>query len=131
MLRNPIIRDSLFIIEVHIRLTGTGPLLLLHMFAYLALFLLLILFLAIRTRKIEYENFKEKINIFIAIVFFITTMGSATGVSNLFLVGDETDGYVVLTVCLLILPTVCQLVLFLPKILPTILSGIRKNIKNT
>ena len=127
------IRDSLFIIEVHIRLTGTGPYVAVAcMFAYLALFLLLILFLAIRTRKIEYENFKDtkKINIFIAIVFFITTMGSAF-VSNLFLVGDETDGYVVLTVCLLILPTVCQLVLFLPKILPTILSGIRKNIKNT
>ena len=81
--------------------------------------------------KIEYENFKDtkKINIFIAIVFFVTTMGSAS-VSILFLVENEPDGYVVLTVCLLILPTACQLVLFLPKILPTILSGIR-NIKNT
>ena len=117
---------------VYIRLVGGPPYVAVGcMFAYLAMFLLLILFLAIRTRKIEYENFKDtkKINIFIAIVFFVTTMGSAT-VSILFLVENEPDGYVVLTVCLLILPTACQLVLFLPKILPTILSGIR-NIKNT
>ena len=76
------IKDSLFINVVHIRLTGTGPpyVAVGCMFAYLALFLLLILFLAIRTRKIEYKNFKDtkKINIFIAIVFFITTMGSAS-----------------------------------------------------
>ena len=118
---------------VHIRLIGGPPYVAIGcMFAYLAMFLLLILFLAIRTRKIEYENFKDtkKINIFIAIVFFITTMGSAS-VSILFLVENEPDGYVVLTVCLLILPTACQLVLFLPKILPTILSGTRKNIKKT
>ena len=128
-----IIRDPKFINVVHIRLTGTGPYVAVAcMFAYLALFLLLILFLAIRTRKIEYENFKDtkKINIFIAIVFFITTMGSSS-VTVLFLRQKESEGYVVLTVCLLILPTACQLVLFLPKILPTILSGIRNNIKNT
>ena len=126
------IRNSKFINVVHIRLTGTGPYVAVAcMFAYLAMFLLLILFLAIRTRKIEYENFKDtkKINIFIAIVFFVTAMGCSS-VSILFLVENEIDGYVVLTVCLLILPTACQLVLFLPKILPTILSGIR-NIKNT
>ena len=118
------IRDSLFINVVHLRLTGTGPYVAVAcMFAYHALFLLLILFLAIRTRKIEYNNFKDtkKINIFIAIVFFVTTMGSAS-VTVLFHREKEPDGYVVLTVCLLILPTVCQLVLFLPKILPTILS---------
>ena len=127
------IRDTKFMNVVHIRLTGTGPYVAVAcMFAYLAMFLLLILFLAIRTRKIEYDNFKDtkKINIFIAIVFFITTMGS-TSVSVLFLVEKEPEGYVVLTVCLLILPTACQLVLFLPKILPTILSGILNNIKKT
>ena len=71
------------------------------MFAYLALFLLLILFLAIRTRKIEYVNFKDtkKINIFIAIVFFITTMGSAS-VSVLFLLGKEPEGYVAANISL-------------------------------
>ena len=127
-----IIRDPNFINVVHIRLTGTGPYVAVAcMFAYLALFLLLILFLAIRTRKIEYDNFKDtkKINIFIAFVFIITTLGSAS-VTVLILREKESDGYVVLTVCLLILPTACQLVLFLPKILPTILSRIR-NIKNT
>ena len=124
--------DPKFINVLHIRLTGTGPYVAVAcMLAYLAMFLLLILFLAIRTRKIEYENFKDtkKINIFIAIVFFVTTMGSSS-VAILFLVEKEIEGYVVLTVCLLILPTSCQLVLFLPKILPTILSGIRNNIKN-
>ena len=128
-----VIRDSHFINVVHIRLKGTGPYVAVGcMFAYLALFLLLILFLAISTRKIEYKNFKDtkKINIFIAFVFFITTLGSAS-VSILFLREKEPEGYVVLTVCLLILPTACQLVLFLPKILPTILSRIRNNIKNT
>ena len=127
-----IIRDSKLKTLVHIRLMGMGPYVAVTcMLAYLALLLLLILFLAIRTRKIEYKNFKDtkKINVFIAIVFFITTLGSAS-VSVLFLRKKEPEGYVVLTVCLLILPTVCQLVLFLPKILPTILSGIRKN-KNT
>ena len=127
-----IIRDSKLKTLVHVRLMGMGPYVAVTcMLAYLALLLLLILFLAIRTRKIEYKNFKDtkKINIFIAIVFFITTMGSGS-VSVLFLRKKEPEGYVVLTVCLLILPTVCQLVLFLPKILPTILSGIR-NIKNT
>ena len=123
----PVIRDSHFIIVVHIRLKGTGPYVIAIAFllAYLALFLLLILFLAIRTRKIEYENFKDtkKINIFIAIVFFVTTMGSGF----VFVLSQEPEGYVVLTVCLLILPIACQLVLFLPKILPTILSGIRRN----
>ena len=101
------------------------------MLAYFALFLLLILFLAIRTRKIEYKNFKDtkKINIFITIVFFVTTLG--IGFVFVLSLGEyQPEGYVVLTVCLLILPTACQLVLFLPKILPTILSGIR-NIKNT
>ena len=116
---------------VHIHLIGGPPYVAIGcMFAYLAMFLLLILFLAIRTRKIEYENFKDtkKINIFIAIVFFVTTMGRRSSyVSILFLVEKELEGYVVLTVCLLILPTACQLVLFLPKILPTILSVIRNN----
>ena len=127
-----ITRDPNFINVVHIHLTGTGPYVAVAcMFAYHALFLLLILFLAIRTRKIEYHNFKDtkKINLFIAFVFIIATLGSAS-VTVLILREKDSDGYVVLTVCLLILPTACQLVLFLPKILPTILSGIR-NIKKT
>ena len=127
-----ITRDPNFINVVHIRLTGTGPYVAVAcMFAYHALFLLLTLFLAIRTRKIEYDNFKDtkKINIFIAFVFIITALGS-TSVTVLLVQEKESEGYVVLTVCLLILPIVCQLVLFLPKILPTILSRIR-NIKKT
>ena len=127
-----IIKDPHFINVVHIRLTGTGPYVAVAcMFAYLAMFLLLILFLTIRTRKIEYDNFKDtkKINIFIAFVFIITALGSAS-VTVLILREKEPEGYVVLTVSLLILPIACQLVLFLPKILPTILSHIR-NIKKT
>ena len=117
---------------VHIRLTGTAPYIAVAcMLVYLALFLLLILYLAIRTRKITYENFKDtkKINIFIAIVFFVTTLDIPIS-AVLFLRHYEPEGHVVLTVCLLILPTTCQLLLFLPKILPTVLSRLR-NIKTT
>ena len=95
-----IIKDPHFINVVHIRLTGTGPYVAVAcMFAYLAMFLLLILFLTIRTRKIEYDNFKDtkKINIFIAFVFIITALGSAS-VTVLILREKEPEGYVVLTV---------------------------------
>ena len=127
-----VIRDSHFMNVIHIRLTGTGPYVAVAcMLSYLAMFILLILFLAIRTRKITYKNFKDtkKINSFIAIVIFVTTLGSSF-VSVLFLRQKEAEGYMVLTVCLLIFPTACQLVLFLPKILPTVLSSVC-NIKNT
>ena len=130
--RTQVMRDSHFTNMVHIRLTGTTPYVAVAcMLVYLALFLLLILYLAIRTRKITYKNFKDtkKINIFIAIVFFVTTLGSAVA-AVLFLRQKEPEGHVVLTVCLLILPTTCQLLLFLPKISPTVLSRLR-NIKIT
>ena len=120
------IRNSHFMSVVHIYLTGTGPYVVVaFMLVYPTLFLLLILYLAIRTRKITYKNFKDtkKINLFIAIVFLVTTLGSSVA-SVLFLREKEPEGYVVLTVCLLLLPTACQLALFLPKILPTILSDI-------
>ena len=125
--RTQVTRESHLMNVVHIRLTGTAPYIAVAcLLVYLALFLLLILFLAIRTRKITYKNFKDtkKINIFIAIVFFVTTLGSSV-VTILFLRQYEPEGYAVLTVCLLILPTTCQLLLFLPKILPTVLSSIR------
>ena len=130
--KTQVIAESRLINVVHIRLTGTAPYVAVAcMLVYLALFLLLILYLAIRTRKITYKNFKDtkKINIFIAIVFFVTTLGSAVA-AVLFLRQKEPEGYVVLTVCLLILPTTCQLVLFLPKILPTVLhvSNIKPSI---
>ena len=130
--KTQVIAESHFTNVVHFRLTGTAPYIAVAcMLVYLALFLLLILYLAIRTRKITYKNFKDtkKINIFIAIVFFVTTLDIPIA-AILFLRQYEPEGYVVLTVCLLILPTTCQLLLFLPKILPTVLNRLR-NIKST
>ena len=93
------------------------------LFAYLAVFLLLTCFLAFRTRKISYKNFKDtkKINIFIALLFLTITLGGA--MSAVLIIGHHRKiGKVILCVCLLILPTVSQALLFLPKILPVMCS---------
>ena len=91
--------------------------------AYLAVFVLLTCFLAFRTRKISYKNFKDtkKINIFIALLFLTITLGGA--MSAVLIIGHHRKiGKVILCVCLLILPTVSQALLFLPKILPVVCS---------
>ena len=92
--------------------------------AYLAVFVLLTCFLAFRTRKISYKNFKntKKINIFIGILFLTITLGGA--MSAILIIGHHKKiGREILSVCLLILPTVSQLLLFLPKILPVVCSS--------
>ena len=89
---------------------------------YLVGFLLVTNFLAFRTRKVKYKNFKntKKINLFI-ILLLVTTFFTAVIFITLNKKYDESNANIVLIFGILLIPFLCQLVLFTPKILPIIL----------
>ena len=91
--------------------------------AYMVLFLLIISFLSIRTRKIRHRNFKDtkKINLLIALLIVISFSAGAVYIM-LTQINEEPIANTVLVIALLSIPTLCQLILFTPKVVPVILE---------
>ena len=89
--------------------------------AYLVIFFLVIVYLAIRTRKIEYRNFKDtkKILVFL-LLFFILAVLSGAGFRLLSLKNQVVQANILLISCSLCFPLLCQLVLFTTKVLPVV-----------
>ena len=124
-------------IELHVHVLqislGTGHFIsLMCVLGYLSIFLLLTVFLAIRTRNITYKNFKDtkKINLFIAVLFITVTLGCSV-CAILILSHEEAAGRIVLIISLLILPTACQAILFLPKTLPVLCARFKAKLSGS
>ena len=90
---------------------------------YVTIFSLIIVYLSIRTRKIKTENFKDtkKLNLFIYVFTFTVTFTMPLYIIFL-LKEDEPTANIVFVVGLLVISTASQVILFLPKVLPAVLS---------
>ena len=90
---------------------------------YFTVFSLFTLLLAIRTRNIKYENFKDtkKITLFIALLLCTLAFIQPLYIM-LYIQGNEPMANIVLTIGRLIVVAASQIILLLPKILPTLLS---------
>ena len=111
--------------EVHIVIYSPNFLELVGLIAgYVVLFSLVILYLAIRTRKIKHRNFNDtkKLNFFIFVTFFTTAL-----IPPLYVIilkeGNETAAEILLVLGMLVISAASQFILFLPKVLPTVLSS--------
>ena len=111
-------------VEVHIHPLVRGNLVgMMFIFTYMILFLLVISCLAVRTRKIRHKNFKDtkKINILISLMITISFFG-LTLYGTFSQTQQEIKANITLVCALLSFPTLCQLILFTPKILPVLLE---------
>ena len=92
---------------------------------YIALFSCVILYLVIRTCNIRHKNFNDtkKMNFFNFILFFTTAL-----VAPLYMILQlsdiETIANIVLIVGFIIISAASQFILFLPKVLPTVLTSV-------
>ena len=92
---------------------------------YIALFSCVILYLVIRTCNIRHKNFNDtkKLNFFNFILFFTTALAAL-----LYMIlhwGDnDIAADIVLIVGCIIITGASQFILFLPKVLPTVLSSV-------
>ena len=81
-----------------------------------------ILFLSFRTRKVPYKNFKDtkKVNLFLALLIVVSSLSVTLG-----FILQSTDVYFaameisMIVGLMLLLPVLCQLLLFIPKITPS------------
>ena len=112
--------------EVHIELTSASYFITGGIIAcYIAVFSSIILYLAISTRKIKHKNFKDtkKLNFFIYSLLFTLSF-----ISPLYIVllvkGNEPAANIVLVAGMMVISAACQIILFLPKVLPTVLSSV-------
>ena len=92
---------------------------------YIALFSCVIVYLAIRTCNIRHKNFNDtkKLNFFNFILFFTIAL-----FVPLYMIlqwsGSDTTADIVLIVACIIITGASQFILFLPKVLPTVLSSV-------
>ena len=92
---------------------------------YIAVLLSIILPLAICTRNIRHKNFKDtkKLMVFIYMLLLIMAVVSPSYiVYNV--VEDQVTASILLVVGILVVSAACQLILFLPKVLPVFLSNV-------
>lgn len=88
--------------------------------AFYVIMISVIIFLSIRTRKVRYKNFKDtkKVNIFIALLVLVGTLSVAIGTilegNHVYFAALDITTIVGLS---LITPLLCQVFLFLPKII--------------
>ena len=112
--------------EVHIELKSTNYFVIGGIIAsYVTLFSFIILFLAIRTRKIKHKNFKDtkKLSFFIYCLLFSLAIKSPLYI--IFLVKEnEPAANIILVVGMMFVSFASQVILFLPKVLPTFLSNV-------
>ena len=94
-------------------------------FGYIAIFSAIIVYLAFRTRKIKHKNFKDtkKLNFFISVLVFTSVITVALYLIFIFSQYRHI-AYIVLVTGLLVVSAANQFILFLPKILPILLSNI-------
>ena len=111
--------------EVHIDLKNPNYNLTVGLIAgYIALFSCVILYLAIRTCNIRHKNFNDtkKLNFFNFILFFTTALVASLHMILLWI--DIETANIVLVVGYIIISAASQFILFLPKVLPTVLSSV-------
>ena len=117
-------RDNRIIPQVHF-VFGTNIYIILGGFLmfYFTSFSLFTLLLAIRTRNIKYKNFKDtkKITLFVALLLCALAFIQPFYIM-LHLQGNESLANTALTCSHLLIATASQAILFLPKILPPLLS---------
>ena len=112
--------------EVHIDIKNPNYFLTVGLIAgYIALFSCVILYLVISTCNIRHKNFNDtkKLNFFNFILFFTTAL--LAPLYMILLLSDiETTANIVLVVSFIIISGASQFILFLPKVLPTVLSSV-------
>ena len=112
--------------KVHIDIKSPNFFLAVSLIAgYIALFSCVILYLVIITCNIRHKNFNDtkKLNIFNFILFFTTALVAPLYII-LLLRDDEATANIVLVVGCIIISGASQFILFLPKVLPTVLSSV-------
>ena len=92
---------------------------------YFGLFVLLILFFAFRTRKINHPNFKDtkKVVLFIALLIICVGLSSPL-YSSLRQSNNELLASLVLSAAILLIPMMCVVILYVPKLPPAISLGL-------
>ena len=112
--------------EVHIDIKSPNYFLTVGLIAgYIALFSCVILYLVISTCNIRHKNFNDtkKLNFFNFILFFTTAL--LAPLYMILLLSDiETTANIVLVVGFIIITGASQFILFLPKVLPTVLTSV-------
>ena len=112
------------VVQVHIHPAAMGSLIGIGiMVAYMIIFLLINSCLAIHTRKIKYSDFKDtkKVNFLIALLIVIVIFSVAVHMI-LYKTQREMEASIAFIFCSLSITLLCQLILFTPKILPTVLE---------
>ena len=111
--------------EVHIDIKSPNYFLAVGLIAgYIALFSCVILYLVIRTCNIRHKNFNDtkKLNFFNFILFFTTAL--LAPLYMILLLSDIETATIVLVVGFIIISGASQFILFLPKVLPTVLTSV-------
>ena len=111
--------------EVHIEIKSPNYFLAVGLIAgYIALFSCVILYLVISTCNIRHKNFNDtkKLNFFNFILFFTTAL--VAPLYMILLLSDIETATIVLVVGFIIISGASQFILFLPKVLPTVLSSV-------
>ena len=118
--------EQLRVTEIHVEFKSTGYFVTGGLIAcYVAIFSFIILFLSIRTRKIKHKNFKDtkKLNIFVSVLMF--TLAFTAPLYIIFLLKENAPAAnIVFVIAMLVISAASQFILFLPKVLPTVLSSI-------
>ena len=91
---------------------------------YFGLFVLLILFFAFRTRKINHPNFKDTKKVVLFIALLIVCVGLSSPLYNSLLrSSNELLASLVLSAAILLIPMMCVVILYVPKLPPAISLG--------
>ena len=120
---------SLTITNIHIELKTPSYFAIGGLIAcYVTILSLTVVYLSFRTRNVIHRNFKDtkKLNIFVFVLMFILLFTAPLYVAFLF-GRDEVSANLVLVVGMLTIAAASQLILFLPKVLPTALSSVFLN----
>ena len=92
---------------------------------YIAVLLSIILPLAICTRKIRHKNFKDTKKLMVFIYMLLLIVAVIIPMHIVFIVVDYlAAANILLVVVILVISAACQLILFLPKVLPAVLSNV-------
>ena len=109
---------------MHFDVTTAGHIVgILFITVYIAFFALANVYLATNTRKIRYSNFKDtkKINLYITVVVVTITVSDLLYILLVFQ-GKEVRGAIIESTGFLLVAAYTQLILILPKTLPTVLD---------
>ena len=116
--------ESIAYVHIRLPITERGNMVRVGILAaYLVTFYIVISYLAIRTRKIKYRNFKDTKKIIVLIlILLISSLLSGFGYIVLYH-SHQVEANILLISGSLCFPTLCQLVLFTPKVLPVVIGN--------